>query len=388
MSRDVALRAAVAIVGAAESTELGRIPGKSALELHVDAALNALADAGLSPGDVDGVACAGELPVDVADYLGIVPEYLDGTNVGGSSYMLHVRHAMAAITAGLCETVLVTHGESGRSRVGMTPWAPAPQSLMAQLEVPHGPVGAPSLFPIGVRRYMAEYGMTREQLATVPVVQRQWAALNPRARLRDPITVEDVLASPVIADPIHLMHCCLVTDGGGALVLTSAERARQLDLAAPPVYVLGAGESSESTVVSGLESLTSSRAIRIGGERAFAQAGLAPRDVDHLMIYDAFAHVPLYGLEDLGFVGRGEAPAFVADGNTAPGGGLPLNTNGGGLAYTHTGMYGMFAIQESVRQVRGTASAQVEGVDVSVCTGVGGMFMSSGTLVLGSAATL
>lgn len=388
MSRDQALRGAVAIVGAAESTELGKIPGKSALELHVDAALNALADAGLTPGDVDGVACAGELPVDVADYLGIVPEYLDGTNVGGSSYMLHVRHAMAAITAGLCETVLVTHGESGRSRVGMTPWAPAPQSLMAQLEVPHGPVGAPSLFPIGVRRYMAEYGMTREQLATVPVVQRQWAALNPRAKLRDPISVEDVLASPVIADPIHLMHCCLVTDGGGALVLTSAERAARLDLSAPPVYVLGAGESSESTVVSGLESLTSSRAIRVGGERAFAQAGLTPRDVDHLMIYDAFAHVPLYGLEDLGFVGRGEAPAFVTDGNTAPGGGLPLNTNGGGLAYTHTGMYGMFAIQESVRQVRGTAPAQVEGVDVSVCTGVGGMFMSSGTLVLGSAATL
>ncbi|MEI5674719.1 MULTISPECIES: thiolase C-terminal domain-containing protein [unclassified Nocardioides] len=388
MSRDRALRGAIAVVGAAESTELGKIPGKSALELHVDAALNALADAGLRPSDVDGVACAGELPVDVADYLGIVPEYLDGTNVGGSSYMLHVRHAMAAISAGLCETVLVTHGESGRSRVGMTPWAPAPQSFMAQLELPHGPVGAPSLFPIGVRRYMAEYGMTREQLATVPVVQRQWAALNPRARLRDPITVEDVLASPMIADPIHLMHCCLVTDGGGALVLTSAERAAQLDLPTPPVYVLGAGESSESTVVSGLESLTSSRAIRIGGERAFAQAGLTPGEVDHLMIYDAFAHVPLYGLEDLGFVGRGEAPAFVADGHTAPGGGLPLNTNGGGLAYTHTGMYGMFAIQESVRQLRGTAPAQVEGVDVSVCTGVGGMFMSSGTLVLGSAATL
>lgn len=384
----MSLRGAIAIVGAAESTDLGKIPDKSALELHVDAALNALADAGLSPSDIDGVASAGEMPVDVADYLGIVPEYLDGTNVGGSSYMLHVRHAMAAITAGLCSTVLVTHGESGRSRVGMVPWAPAPQSLMSQLEIPHGPVGAPSLFPIGVRRYMADYGMTREQLAMVPVVQRQWAARNPRARLRDLITVEDVLGSPVIADPINLLHCCLVTDGGGALVLMSAERAAQLDLASPPVYVLGAGESSESSVVSGLESLTSSRAIRIGGARAFEQAGIQHSDVDHLMIYDAFAHVPIYGLEDLGFVGRGEAPAFISDGNTAPGGSLPLNTNGGGLAYTHTGMYGMFAIQESVRQVRGTAPAQVEGVDLSVCTGVGGMFMSSGTLVLGSAATL
>ncbi len=380
------LRGAVAIVGAAESTDLGRIPGKSALELHVDAALNALADCGLTPADIDGVASAGEMPVDVADYLGIVPEYLDGTNVGGSSYMLHVRHAMAAITAGLCTTVLVTHGESGRSRVGMVPWAPAPQSAMGQFEVPYGPVGAPSLFPMGVRRYMAQYGMTREQLAMVPVIQREWAAKNPRAKLRDLITVEDVFASPVIADPIHLMHCCLVTDGGGALVITSAERAREL--ASRPVYVLGAGESSESSVVAGLESLTSSRAIRIGGERAFAQAGVRHDEVDHLMIYDAFAHVPIYGLEDLGFVGRGEAPAFIEERNTAPGGSLPLNTNGGGLAYTHTGMYGMFAIQESVRQVRGTAAAQVEGVDISVATGVGGMFMSSGTLVLGSDATV
>ncbi|TQJ29933.1 thiolase C-terminal domain-containing protein [Microbacterium sp. SLBN-146] len=382
----MSLRGAVAIVGAAESTDLGRIPDKSALELHADAALNALADCGLTPADVDGVASAGEMPVDVADYLGIVPEYLDGTNVGGSSFMLHVRHAMAAIASGLCETVLVTHGESGRSRVGMVPWMPAPQSLMGQLEVPYGPVGAPSLFPIGVRQYMARYGMTREQLALVPVIQREWAALNPRAKLRDPITVEDVFASPVIADPVHLLHCCLVTDGGGALVLTSAERAK--DLHPSPVYVLGAGESSESSVVSGLESLTSSRAIRMGGERAFAQSGIRHDDVDHLMIYDAFAHVPIYGLEDLGFVGRGEAPAFIEDRNTAPGGRLPLNTNGGGLSYTHTGMYGMFAIQESVRQVRGIAPAQVHGVDVSVATGVGGMFMSSGTLVLGSAATV
>ncbi|XTZ14551.1 thiolase C-terminal domain-containing protein [Micromonospora echinospora] len=381
------LRGAIAIVGAAESTDLGRIPDRSALQLHVDAALNALVDAGLRPSDVDGVASAGELPNDVADYLGIVPDYLDATNVGGCSYMLHVRHAMAAISAGLCETVLVTHGESGRSRVGMQPWAPAAQSMMGQLEVPYGPVGAPSLFPIGVRRYMHEYGMTEEQFAMVPVVQRQWAARNPRAKLRDPITVEDVLASPVIADPVHLLHCCLVTDGGGALVLTSAERAKDLSPRSPAVYVLGAGESSESSVVSGLRSLTSSRAIERAGRAAMRQAGVGHADVDHLMIYDAFAHVPLYGLEDLGFVGRGEAPAFVADGNTAPGGRLPLNTNGGGLAYTHTGMYGMFAIQESVRQVRGTAAAQVDGVDVSVVTGVGGMFMTSGTLVLGSAAT-
>ncbi|MET8053685.1 MULTISPECIES: thiolase C-terminal domain-containing protein [unclassified Streptosporangium] len=384
----MSLRGKIAIVGAAETDRIGKVPDMSALELHAQAAVNALRDAGLTAADVDGVASAGESPIDVADYLGIVPEYLDGTNVGGSSFMLHVRHAMAAIVSGLCTTVLVTHGESGRSRVGMVPWAPAPQSYMAQFEVPHGPIGAPSLFPIGVRRYMHTYGMTREQLAMVPVVQRQWAAGNPRARLRDPITVEDVLASPVIADPIHLLHCCLVTDGGGALVLTSAERARDLGSASPPVYVLGAGESSESSVVSGLRDLTSSRAIEMGGAAAMRQAGISHDDVDHLMIYDAFAHVPVYGLEDLGFVKRGEAPAFIAEGNTAPGGSLPMNTNGGGLSYTHTGMYGMFAIQESVRQVRGTAAAQVPGVDVSLATGVGGMFMSSGTLVLGSDRTL
>lgn len=384
----MSLRGAVAIVGAAESTELGKIADKSALELHVDAAVNALRDAGMTPADIDGVACAGENPVDVADYLGIVPEYIDGTNVGGSSYMLHVRHAMAAIASGLCKTVLVTHGESGRSRVGMATWAPQPHSGMAQFELPYGPLGAPSLFPIGVRRYMDTYGMTREQLAMVPVIQREWAAMNPRAKLRDPISVDDVFASPVIADPIHLFHCCLVTDGGGALIVTAADRVPHLNLASPPVYVLGAGESSESSVVSGLESLTASRAIRIGGQRAMEQAQVSHSDVDHLMIYDAFAHVPIYGLEDLGFVGRGEAPAFIADRNTAPGGRLPLNTNGGGLAYTHTGMYGMFAIQESVRQIRGQAPAQVDGVDISVATGVGGMFMSSGTLVLGSAATI
>ncbi|GAA1019478.1 thiolase [Acrocarpospora pleiomorpha] len=381
----MSLRGRIAVVGAAETGRIGKVPDMSALELHAQAAVNALRDAGLTPKDVDGVASAGESPVDVADYLGIVPEYLDGTNVGGSSFMLHVRHAMAAIASGLCATVLVTHGESGRSRVGMVPWAPAPQSFMAQFEVPHGPLGAPSLFPIGVRRYMHRYGMTEEQLAMVPVVQRQWAARNPRARLRDPITVEDVFASPVIADPIHLLHCCLVTDGGGALVLTSAERARDHRA---PVYVLGAGESSESSVVSGLRDLTSSRAIELGGAAAIRQAEISHGDVDHLMIYDAFAHVPVYGLEDLGFVKRGEAPAFIAEGNTAPGGPLPMNTNGGGLSYTHTGMYGMFAIQESVRQVRGTAAAQVPGVEVSLVTGVGGMFMSSGTLVLGSARAL
>lgn len=213
----MSIRGRVAVVGAAESAELGRIPDKSALQLHAESGLRAIRDAGLSVTDIDGVACAGESPVDVAHYLGIRPGYLDGTMVGGASFLLHVRHAAAAIMAGLTTAVLITHGESGRSRVGMQPWSPAPQSMRGQFEVPYGGVMAPSTFPIGVLRYMKDYGMTAEDLAMVPVQQRKWAALNPRAKLREPITVDDVLDSPLISYPLHLLECCLVTDGGGAV---------------------------------------------------------------------------------------------------------------------------------------------------------------------------
>ena len=377
-----AVRSKVAIVGASETTRLGVIPDMSAIELHADAARNAIRDAGLTNADIDGVACAGQSPVAMSHYLGITPRYLDGTTVGGCSFMLHVRHAVAAIVAGMCDTVLVTHGESGKSRVGAGGgWRGGDaSSLQAQFEAPYGPTGAPSTFPIGVLRYMKTYGLTHEQLATVAVVQRQWASQNPRAMMRDPITVEDVFSSRMIAYPMHLLECCLVTDGGGALVLASAERAR--DMPQPPVYVLGTGESSETPMISQMEDFTMSKAFRVSGAKAFAEAGISPADVDHLMVYDAFAHLPIYGLEALGFVGPGEAGAFIEEGNTAPRGKLPMNTNGGGLSYTHTGMYGMFAIQESVRQVRGTAPAQVPDVKVSVAQGVGGMFAAAGTLVL------
>jgi acetyl-CoA acetyltransferase len=376
------IRGKVAIVGAAETTRLGVIPDMTAIELHADAARNAIRDAGLTNADIDGVACAGQSPVAMAHYLGITPRYLDGTTIGGCSFMLHVRHAVAAIATGMCETVLVTHGESGKSRVGAGGgWRGGDtSSLQAQFEAPYGPTGAPSTFPIGVLRYMKTYGLTHEQLAKVAVVQRQWASRNPRAMMRDLITVDDVLSSRIVAYPMHLLECCLVTDGGGALVLTSAERAR--DMPQPPVYVLGTGESSETPMISQMEDFTTSKAFRVSGANAFAEAGIAHEDVDHLMIYDAFAHLPIYGLEALGFVGPGEAGVFIEEGNTAPDGGLPMNTNGGGLSYTHTGMYGMFAIQESVRQVRGTAPAQVPDVKISVAQGVGGMFAAAGTLVL------
>ena len=371
----------IAIVGAAETTKLGAIPDMAQIMLHADAALNAMADAGLKPSDIDGVACVGQMmPQQVAHYLGITPKWVDGTGVGGCSFMLHVRHAAAAIHAGYAKTILITHGESGKSRINPIPRPPEPQSLNGQFEAPFGPMGPPTLFPIPVLRYMKKYGVTHEQMAMVAVVQREWAAKNPRAAFKDPITVADVLNSKMIAYPFRLLQCCLVTDGGGALILTSADRAK--DFPTKPCYILGSGESVETTMVSQMEDFTSSRAFRVAGPEAFRMAGIKHSDVDHLMIYDAFAHLPMYGLEDLGFVGRGEAKDFIWEGNTRPGAKLPLNTNGGGLSYTHTGMYGMFALQESVRQVRGTAAAQVPNVKTSVAHGVGGMFSASGTVVL------
>jgi acetyl-CoA acetyltransferase len=235
------------------------------------------------------------------------------------------------------------------------------------------------MFTIPVLRYMKTYGITEEQIATVSVVQREWAAKNPRATFKEPITVADVLNSRMIAYPFRILMCCLVTDGGGALILTSADRAR--DLPQKPVYILGTGESVESPMISQMENFTSSRAFRISGKKAFAEAGITHKDVDHLMIYDAFAHLPLYGLEDLGFCEPGEAAAFIVGRNTAPGGKLALNTNGGGLSYMHSGMYGMYALQESVRQLRGVAAAQVKGAKISIAHGVGGMFAASGTIV-------
>jgi acetyl-CoA acetyltransferase len=371
----------VAVVGAAETTRLGRIPDMSVIGLHADAALNTLADAGLTAKDIDGVATAGESPVAVAHYLGITPTWVDGTAVGGCSFMLHVRHAAAAINEGLCKTVLITHGESGRSRVGGGGrfGGGGAASLSGQFEAPYGPAGPPTMFTIPVLRYLKTYGLTEEDLAWVSVIQREWAAKNPRASFKDPITVDDVLGSPMIAWPFRMLMCCLVTDGGGALILTSAERAK--DFPRKPVYILGAGESTETPMVSQMEDFNTSKAFRVSGKKAFDEAGIVHADVDHLMIYDAFAHLPLYGLEDLGFCKPGEAAAFIRERNTAPGGKLPLNTNGGGLSYMHSGMYGMYALQESVRQMRGIAPAQVPGAKVAVSHGVGGMFAASGTII-------
>jgi acetyl-CoA acetyltransferase len=375
------MSAIAAIVGAAETNQVGKLPDYSVLGLHIEAAVNAVTDAGLSLKDIDGIATASSIgPVQVAHALGITPRWMDGTAVGGTSFLLHVRHAAAAIAAGQASTVLITHGESGRSRIGAGRWSTTMSSPQGQFEAPYGPVGPPTLFTIPALRYMKDYGLTHEQLAYVAVAQRQWAAKNPRAMFRDPITVDDVLASRMVAYPFHLLECCLVTDGGGALVVTSADRAR--DFPQPPVYVLGAGESLETPLVSQMTDFTESQAMKLAGRDAFAQAKITTADVEHVMIYDAFAHLPIYGLEALGFMPKGEAGPFIADGNTEPGGSLPVNTNGGGLSYTHTGMYGMFATLEGVRQIRGEAAANVD-PNISVVLGNGGMFATVGVLVLG-----
>ena len=382
------LRYKVAIVGAAETTELGVLPNMSTTQLHVDATVNAIKDCGIDKNQIDGIATTMN-PAILAHYLGIVPRWLDNTSVGGTSFLIQVRHAAAAIAMGLCDTALVAMGQSGRSRVGEvtarigdTAAAEGPRtdiSYPGQFESIYGTAGPSTLFGMGVLRYMQETGTTHEQLASVAVAQRKWSNQVPRAMMRDLITLDDVFDSRMVCYPFHLFECCLVTDGGGAIILTSAERAN--DFPKKPVYILGTGESTETPIVSQMYDMTSSTAFKVSSRQAFQEAGISHGDVDHLMIYDAFAHLPIYGLEDLGFVGRGEAGAFIQEGNTSPGGKLPMNTNGGGLSYTHTGMYGMFAMQEAIRQVRGEAAHQVPGVKVSFCQGVGGMFMAAGSLV-------
>jgi acetyl-CoA acetyltransferase len=370
----------IAIVGAAETDKLGVLPDTSTLQLNLEAARNALNDAGLTPSDIDGVASTGPWATEVAHLLGVRPAWVDTTVVGGCSYFLHVRHAAAAITAGMAHAVLITHGESGRSRVGQPPLDFPASGPLGQFERPYGVSGFATMFTVPALRFMKECDVSHEQLASVAVAQRKWAEQNPRAFKNDPITVEDVLSSRMIAYPFRQPECCVVTDGGGALVVTSAERAAGLP--GRPVFILGSGESSEHTIVSQMSDFTSSRAFRDSSAAAFHAADVTTADIDHLMIYDAFAHVPLYGLQDLGFVKRGEAGAFVAAGHTEPGGSLPMNTNGGGLAYTHTGMYGMFAIQEAVRQLRGTAYRQLANVETSFVQGVGGMFSNAASLIL------
>src|ERR1700722_1999635 len=372
------------VIGAAETDRLGIITDVSPVQLHAEAGRNAINDAGISRDDIDGGACIGEGPAGLAPHLGGPPRAPARSFGGGCSFLVHPHHASAAIAAGMAKVVVISHAVS-RGGPASSPGHLDLANLQQQFEQVYG-IGPPATkFPLGVLRYMKDYGLTHEQLASVAVAQRRWSSQVPRALMRELITVDDVLASPLICYPMHRLECCLATNGGGAIVVTSEEHAADLSVRRPLVYVLGGAESSESPLASQMADLTSARAYRTTGRIAFEQAGITAGDVDHLMAYDAFAHLPIYTLEDLGFVGRGEAGAFIEDGHTSPGGSLPMNTNGGGLSYTHTGVYGMFLMQESIRQVRGEAAAQVRGVKISVAHGVGSMFTSACTIVFGSA---
>jgi acetyl-CoA acetyltransferase len=369
----------VAIVGAAESDQIGVVPEKSALDHHAEAAHNALADAGLSIKDVDGLFTAGYSTLQTAEYLGIEPRFTDSTAVGGSSFVIHIAHAVAAINAGYCNVALITHGQAGRSARGGgggDPTLPA-----SQFEAPYGIIGPPISYAMACSRYMHQYGedQTREGLAEIAVSTRKWAQLNPKAMMRDPMSFEDYHNSRWIAWPFHLLDCCLVTDAGGAVVLTAGDRAR--DLPKKPVWVLGAAEHHNHSMMSQMPDFTVTPAS-VSGPNALAMSGLKHSDIDLTMIYDSFTYTVLATLESLGYCKAGEGSDFVKGQRTAPGGDFPLNTSGGGLSYTHSGMYGMFLNVEAVRQLRGEAGDRQVECKTALVNGTGGSLSSTGTVIL------
>jgi acetyl-CoA acetyltransferase len=388
------LRGAAVFAGVADDaspTGALELSGRALEAAMIEAALD---DAGLTLADVDGV-CHANSSMALAEYLGIHPRFTDSTSVGGSSFEVHAEHAAAAIAAGLCDVVISVYastpqgdrqrsgqrrGGGGRPNMAMM-GGPNPQ---AEWEMPYGlrqPMGP---YAMAATRHMAQFGTTPEQLAQIAVSTREWASMNPKARHQDPISIDDVLASPMQCSPLHLLDCCLVTDGAGAFVMTSAERAA--DLKKSPVYLLGAGTCHDHQMISQMPDLTTTAGV-VSGSHAFEMAGVKPGDVDLLMGYDSFTITALLHLEDLGFCPKGEGGRFVEDGKIGPGGSLPMNTNGGGLSYTHPGMYGMFLIVEAVRQLRGEAGQrQIPSANIAVAHGSGGVLSCMSTLVLGTEA--
>ena len=378
----------IAIVGVAESDEMGTVPNKSSLQHHAEAAHNALNDAGLSKNDVDGLFTAGFSTLATAEYLGIQPNFTDNTSVGGSSFVIHVAHAVAAIRAGYCEVALITHGQAGRSTRGRVPGDP--NLPTAQYEAPYGMIGPPINYALACSRYMHDFGedRARQGMAEIAVSTRKWANLNQKAVMHDtPMSFDDYHNSRWVAWPFHLPDCCLVTDSGASIIVTTAERARSCRK--DPVWVLGAAEAHDHNMISQMPSLTSMIA-RESGPKSMERAGISHNDIDLTMIYDSFTYTVLLTLEGLGFCGPGEAPDFVAGQRTAPGGDFALNTSGGGLSYTHPGMYGSFLLVEAVRQMRGECgdrqvkSKRDPGQNPQVCivNGTGGSLSSTGTVVL------
>jgi acetyl-CoA acetyltransferase len=379
------LRGAAAIVGTGLAG-CGEAPGRTHLELLAEAAHKALADAGIGLSEVDGVYTATSLNfspgLTVPEYLGIQPAIVDGTNIGGSSFLEHVISATMALQAGLCKVALICYGSNQRSASGrLTSMADPPP-----YEFPYKPRMPVAAYALAASRHIYQYGTTVEQLAEIAVAARGWAALNPDAFMRAPLTVAEVRAARMVCDPFTVRDCCLVTDGAGALVMVASDRAKSS--ARKPVYFLGGGFATTHRQISSMPDLTVTGAAQ-SGPRAFAMAGLGPSDVDVLELYDAFTINTLLFLEDLGYCRKGEGGAFVSGGRIAPGGALPVNTNGGGLSCVHPGMYGMFTLIEGATQLRGEGGArQVNDAEIALCHGNGGTLSSQVTVLLGSAGTV
>lgn len=380
----MSLRNEVAVVGAYEHPRRWA-PDKTAFQIAAESARGALEDAGLTIKDVDGYATSGVGPIgalSMCHHLNLKPDWIDSTAIGGSSFVAQVAYAGAAIRAGLCRTVLITYGATAASeRFAIGTGGGFSTDPPDAFDVPYGPtiVGA---YGMVAQRHMHEYGTTSEQLAEIAVTIRRHASLNPNAKYRDPITVEDVLASRTISSPLHLLDCCMISDGGGALVVTSAERAR--DLRKRPALVLGAGVANRHNGIGERDILDI--AARQSGAKAFERAGVKHSDVDLCMIYDSFTITVLSTLENLGFCKLGEGGPFVQNGRIGLGGGLPVNLDGGGLSSNHPGMRGIFLVIEAVKQLRGeSGERQVKDAQIALCHGTGGWLgikHSGATLIL------
>ncbi|MCB5167565.1 acetyl-CoA acetyltransferase [Streptomyces bambusae] len=383
-------RRRVAVVGIALS-DCGRVDEATPYALHAQAARRALADSGLDRSVIDGFGSAGLgtlAPVEVAEYLGLRPTWVDSTAVGGATWEVMAAHAVDAIAAGHANAVLLVYGSTARADIkarrrtsNLSFGARGP----LQFEVPYGHTLV-AKYAMAARRHMHAYGTTLEQLAQVAVQARANAVANPDAMFRTPITVDDVLGGEMIADPFTKLHCCIRSDGGCAVLLAAEDHVP--DTAKAPVWVLGSGTAVSHTTMSEWEDFTVSPAA-VSGRLAFARAGLTPGDVDVAEIYDAFTYMTLVTLEDLGFCAKGEGGAFVEKGRLLRDGDLPVNTDGGGLSACHPGMRGLFLLVEAVRQLRGEAGpTQVRKrggrlPEVALASGTGGWFCTSATLLLG-----
>lgn len=379
-------RGSAAIVGVAES-DLGAVAKEmSPIDLMAQGIQRALADCGLHLRDVDGLICATTQSrtsgLALSEYLGISPAFIDTTILGGSSFMFHVAHAQAALQLGLCKVAVITYGSTqrtvGRRHASVREYNP--------YETPFRPFLPATAYALAASRHMHQYGTTREQLAAVAVAAREWALLNPAAWEKKPLTIDEVLSARMVSYPLTVRDCCLITDGGGAVIMTTAERARSLKQS--PVYVLGCGQAITHANISSMPDLTATGALQ-SGRAAYEMARLSPGDIDVVELYDAFTINTILFLEDLGFCPKGEGGRFVCDGRIAPGGGLPVNTNGGGLSYCHPGMYGLFLLIEAARQLRRECGPrQIADCETAIAHGNGGVLSSQSTVILGTAATL